>query len=422
MIQTMTLADGVTLRCFYDNRFKQGALSFQLVRPMAGGEASLNALIPAILLRGTKKHPDLRSITMHLDDLYGAAVGTMVRRVGDWQTTGLACGMMDDRFALPGDKVLEPMIDFLRELLLEPCLEDGVFRADFVESEKKNLIATIESDLNDKRVYAMNRMLRNMCRADALGIPRLGYTEWVAAATPESLYSHYRKILRESRIDICYVGSAPSWQVANLLKPILNALDRDYKALPAQTPFHDAGPSNEVEHMDVTQAKLCMGYTTPITIGTEEFAAMQVMNSIFGAGMTSKLFQNVREKLSLCYSIGTTYYGAKGLLTLSAGINAADEEKARAEIAEQLAAICRGEITEGEMAAAREAILSGLRGIHDAPGAIENYYASAALSGLGWTPAEYMERIAAVTAEQVAEAAKKLTLHTTYILKGENHE
>ena len=149
---------------------------------------------------------------------------------------------------------------------------------------------------------------------------------------------------------------------------------------------------------------------------------MQMMNSIFGAGMTSKLFQNVREKLSLCYSIGTSYYSAKGLVTLSAGINAADEEKAKAEIAAQLEAMCRGEITEGEMAAAREAILSGLRGIHDSPGAIENYYASAALSGLGWTPAEYRERIAAVTAEQVAEAAKKLKLHTTYILKGENHE
>ena len=422
MIQKMTLADGVTLRCFYDNRFKQGALSFQVVRPMEGREASLNALIPAILLRGTEKHPDLRSITMHLDDLYGAAVGPMVRRVGDWQTTGLACGMMDDRFALPGDKVLEPMIGFLRELLLEPCMENGVFRADFVESEKKNLTAAIESDLNDKRVYAMSRMLRTMCRADSMGTPRLGCTEWVAAATPQNLYAHYRRILRESRIDICYVGSAPAWQVANLLRPIIAALDRDYKALPGQTPFHDAGSSHEVEYMDVSQAKLCMGYTTPITMGTGEFAAMQMMNTIFGAGMTSKLFQNVREKLSLCYSIGTTYYSAKGLVTLSAGIDAADEEKAKEEIAEQLAAICRGEITEAEMAAAREAILSGLRGIHDAPGSIENYYASAALSGLSWTPAEYMERIAAVTAQQVAEAARKLTLHTTYILKGENHE
>ena len=420
MIQKTTLADGITLRCFYDNRFKQGALSFQLVRPMNEKEASLNALIPAILLRGTEKHPDLRSITLHLDDLYGAAVGSMVRRVGDWQTTGLACGMMDDRFALPGDKVLEPMIDFLRELLLEPCLENGGFRADFVESEKKNLIAAIESDLNDKRVYAMNRMLRTMCRADAMGIPRLGYTEWVAAAEPVALYDHYQKILRESRIDICYVGSAPGWQVANLLKPIISALDRDYQPLPEQTPFRDAGASNEEELMDVTQAKLCMGYTTPITMGHPDFAAMQMANTIFGSGMTSKLFMNVREKLSLCYSIGTNYYGAKGLMVLSAGIDAANEAQARAEIAAQLEAVCRGEITRNEMAAAREAILSGLRGIHDSPGAIENFYASAALSGLPWTPAEYMERIAAVTAEQVAAAAATLKLHTTYILKGED--
>ena len=149
---------------------------------------------------------------------------------------------------------------------------------------------------------------------------------------------------------------------------------------------------------------------------------MQMANTMFGAGMTSKLFQNVREKLSLCYSIGTTYYGAKGLMTLSAGIDAADEEKAKAEIAVQLDALCRGDITEGEMAAAREAILSGLRGIHDSPGAIENWYASSALSGLPWAPAEYMERIAAVTPEQVAAAARSLKLHTTYILKGENHE
>lgn len=422
MIKTQTLADGVTLRCFYDGRFKQGALSFQLVRPMTDEEAPMNALIPAVLLRGTEKHPDLRSITLHLDDLYGAAVGSVIRRVGDWQTTGLACGMMDDRFALPGDKVLEPMIAFLRELLLEPCLEGDAFRADFVESEKKNLISTIEADLNNKGVYAMNRLLRTMCRADAMGIPRLGEADRVAAVEPGPLYDHYRRILRESRIDICYVGSAPAWQVANLLRPLIAALDRAYAALPDQTPFHDAGGSDLTEEMEVSQAKLCMGYTTPITMGHPDFPAMQMANNIFGASMTSKLFMNVREKLSLCYSIGTTYYSRKGLVVLSAGIEAEKEAQAKAEIATQLEALCRGDITEGEMAAAREAVLSNLRGIHDSPGAIENYYASAALSGLAWTPAEYMERIAAVTPEQVAKAAQSMRLHTTYILKGDKHE
>ena len=421
MLKTQTLADGVTLRCFYDNRFKQGSLSFQLVRPMCEAEAALNALLPTVLLRGSRNHPDLRAISLRSDDLYGLSVGTMVRRVGDYQTTGLGCGVMDDRFALPGDKVLEPSLAFLWELLLEPALEDGAFRADFVESEKKNLLATLAANRNDKAAYAMSSLMGAMGRGDSLGIPRLGKPEWVAAITPQSLYDHYRKILRESAIHIFYVGSAPAWQVAAMLRPVIDGLDRDYSPLPGQTPFHDAGGRDLAERMDVAQAKLCMGYVTPITNTSPEFHAMQVMNTIFGAGMTSKLFMNVREKLSLCYSIGTSYYGSKGVVTLSAGIDAADEEKAKAEIAVQLDAICRGDITDDEMAAAKEALISSLRGTHDSPGSIEGYYATAALSGLALTPAEYMERIAAVTRDQVAAAARQLRPHTTYILKGTDH-
>ena len=422
MIQTISLADGITLRCFYDNRFKQGCLSFQMVRPMAAEEASLNALLPAVLLRGTQVHPDLRTITLHLDDLYGASIDAMVLRVGDYQTTGLHCTMMDDRFALPGDKVLEPMVDFLEELLLHPCLEDGVFRGDYVQSEKKNLISAIESDINDKRAYAAKQMVRSMCRADSLGVPRLGEVEWVEAITPATLYDHYQKILRESPIEIFYVGSAPAWQVASMLKPLVSKLDRNHLPLPAQSGFRDAGGEDLTEQMDVSQAKLCMGYVTPITIGHPDLPALQVMNVIFGSGMTSKLFMNVREKLSLCYSIGTGLYGAKGIITLSAGIDAAKEQQVRQEIAAQLQAICDGDITDEEMAAAQEASLSGLRCVHDAPNAISSYYFSAALMGTNLTPAEQMERIAAVTKEQVAEAAKTLKLHTTYILKGDDHE
>ena len=132
MINTMELIPGVTLRCFQDNRFKQGCLSFAMIRPMAWEEVAMNALIPAVLLRGTRKRPDLRAITLHLDDLYGAALGTQVRRVGDYQTTGLYCAFMEDRFALDGDEILRPMIDFLREMLLEPVIRDGGFDPDFV--------------------------------------------------------------------------------------------------------------------------------------------------------------------------------------------------------------------------------------------------------------------------------------------------
>ena len=156
MIQTLTLSPGITLRCFPDSRFKQGTFSLQLVRPMCREEAALNALLPAVLLRGCAQYPDLRSITLRLDDLYGAAVGAVVRRVGDYQTAGFACGFLEDRYTMNGDHVLEPMMRFLEQLLLDPALEGGLFRQDYLESEKRNLIFAIESFGSDAMFARLN--------------------------------------------------------------------------------------------------------------------------------------------------------------------------------------------------------------------------------------------------------------------------
>ena len=418
MITQKTIAPGITLRCCRDSRFKQGSLSFQLVRPMCREEAAKNALLSAVLLRGTKDHPDMRSITQALDELYGASVSPLVRRVGDYQTVGFYCGFMDDRFALPGDRVLEPMLQLLEEILLDSPLENGGFRADFVESEKKNLAATIDSELNDKRVYAMGKLLKTMCRADTFGIPRLGEKEEVLAIDAADLYRHYRRILRESPIQVFYVGSAEPEAVEAMLAPIWQRLDRAPMTLPAQTGFHPCEGRDKEETMEVSQGKLCMGYTTPITNRDEAFPAMQVMNTIFGAGMTSKLFMNVREKLSLCYSVGSSYYGTKGIITVSAGIDFDKEELTRQEVECQLNACKRGEISQEELLSAKQALLSSLRATHDSPAAIEGYYATAALSGMKLSPAEYMAAVEAVTIEQIVAAAQKVQYHSSYFLKG----
>ena len=418
MIETISLLPGITLRVCRDTRFKQGCLSFQLVRQMKAEEAALNALLPSVLLRGTRNCPDLRSITEHLDELYGASVSSVVRRVGDYQTTGLYCGFMDDRFALPGDQVLRPMLAFLEELLLDSPLEAGAFLPAFVESEKKNLIATIESELNDKRAYSMSRLLRILCREDTFGVPRLGEKDQVEAITPESLYAHYRSILRSSPIEIFYVGSGEAAFVAELLMPLANKLGARGTRLQPQTAFHPCEKSDVVETMDVSQGKLCMGFVTPIINRGKDFAAMQLLNVIYGSGMTSKLFQNVREKMSLCYSIGSGYYGTKGIMVVSAGIDFDKEQLTREEVIRQLD-ICReGGITEQELKAAKEALLSSLRSTHDSPGAIEGYYSTAALSGLVFTHSQYMEAVEAATIEDVVTCAGTLELHTTYFLKG----
>ena len=420
MIQNFTIPPGVPLHYCRDTRFKQGCFSFQLVREMKKEVAALNALLPSVLLRGTRRCPDLRAVTQRLDELYGAAIGPLVRRVGDYQTTGFYCGFMDDRFALPGDQVLRPLLEFVGELLLDSPRENGMFLQEFVESEKKNLISTIESDRNDKRLYAMQRLLRTMCAADSFGIPRLGEIEEVAAITPETLTRHYEEILRTSPVELFYVGSAPAEEVMDAVRPLLDKLRREPQTLPAQTAFKSCPGQALVETMDVAQGKLCMGFTTPITNRGKDFPAMQMLSAILGGGMTSKLFRNVREKMSLCYSIDSSYYGTKGILLASAGIDFDKEEITRREILNQLRACQEGDITDEELGAAREAILSSLRAVQDAPGAIENFYGTAALSGLCLTREEYMQAVEQATREDVVRCAQSLTLRSTYFLKGES--
>ena len=417
MFETISLLPGVNLRCRKDPRFKQGCLSLHWVAPMCADHSAMNALIPSVLLRGTVPHPDLRAITARLDDLYGAAVSPMSRRVGDYQASGLYLSFMDDRFALPGDRVLEGTVNFLAELLQKPLTEGSGFLPEYVESEKKNLISTIQADRNDKRIYAMGRLLKIMCREDSFGLPRLGEPEQVAAIQPDTLYRHFRNMLESAPLEIFYVGSREGSDLADLLRSRLNLAARE-TTLPPQTGFHSCPGEKVTETMDVAQGKLCMGFVTPITLKSPQYPAMQVLNVLYGGGMTSKLFQNVREKLSLCYSVGSSYYGSKGILTVSAGIDFDKEADAREEILRQLQLCREGTITQEELVSAREALISSLRAVPDSAGSIESYCFTAILSGKDPSPENAIQAIRDVTLEQVVEAAKTLTMHSTYFLKG----
>jgi predicted Zn-dependent peptidase len=326
---------------------------------------------------------------------------------------------LDDRFAMAGDRVAAGMIGFLEEVLTQSPLEDGGFLPEILESEKKNLISAIESDLNNKGAYAMGQLLKNMCRGDSFGLSRLGEKENVAKIEPRQLYEHYLRIRREACLEIFYVGSMEAAQLAALLTPMIEKWERSPRILPPQTGFTGTASSHTTESMDVSQGKLCLGFVTPITNRSPDYAAMMVLCTIYGSGMTSKLFQNIREKMSLCYSIGASYFGAKGIMTVSAGIDFDKEEKTRAEILHQLQLCCQGQITEEELNAAKESLRSGLRATHDSPGAIESYYSSMALSEVNSSPAEQLEKVERVTLEDAAAAARTLTLRASFFLKGE---
>ena len=420
MITTTYLSPGIRLQCYTDNRFKQNALSIQYVRPMRREEAAMNALIPSVLLRGCNSAPDLRQITMRLDTLYGASVSPISRRSGDYQTTGFYVGMMDDRFAMGGEPLLEETLAFVGELLFDYPAENGGFLDAFVQGEKTNQIYAIEAERNDKRTYAAQQLLKKMCGPDSFGLPRMGEPEEVSAITPQALLRHYETLRRESPVELFYVGSAQPQKVEAALQKIFAGEKRDYRPLPPQTDLAPGPKQALSEAMEIAQGKLAMGYVTPITNRSTAFPAMQMLSTVFGGGMTSKLFQNVREKQSLCYSIGSGYYGAKGIVLVSAGIDFDKEQHVRQEVEKQLDACRRGEISQAEVDAARHSLISALQAVPDSPSSIENYYSTMTLNGCGMDPQRHRAALEAVTAEDLVAAAKTLELHSTYFLKGAN--
>ncbi len=409
----------VFLTCVQSGKFKTGCLSISLLRPLRREEASANALVPTVLLRGCRDCPDIQSISAFLDRHYGASVGTLVRKKGEVQTTGFYADFLEDRLSLDGGKVLEPMAGFLCRLLLEPVEEEGRFAGRYVEGEKQNLIHAIDSRIDDKRSYAVTQLLRAMCAGEAYGVPRLGDSEDVERLDAEGLYAHYREILASSQVEIFYHGSAEPEAVAELLCRGLAALPRKAPVRGVTEVVRAASEPREVrERLEVTQGKLALGLRLGCTAADPEYPAALLMNAVYGGGVTSKLFSNVREKMSLCYYAGSTIEKFKGVMVVSSGIEFEKFETARDEILRQLALTARGEITGEELEAARTQLISALRAGMDSPGRLDDYSLGQVLLGREGTMAELAETLRGVTKEQVAAAAGRVTLDTVYFLEG----
>lgn len=417
MISHIPLSPGVTLHCKTDRRFKQNILNVLFCTPTKDEEAALSALLPAVLLRGCKAYPDMHRIILKLDDLYGAGMGSLVRIIGNYQIVGIGCSFIQDRFALDGDQVLKPLTAFLHQILREPYTEQGVFSRDYVESERKNLLAAIDSRKNDKRAYATDRMLELLCGNDPFAIPRTGRREQVEQVTAEKLWQHYEKLLKESPVELFYVGSREPQEVAELIKPLFEGIQRQPTVLPPQTLLDAAPLCQQEECLEVSQGRLAMAYVSPVNMRHQLFIAAQVFAILFG-GSTGKLFNVIREKLSLCYDIGASYYKTKGFMGIYAGIDFDKKEQVMDQVEQLLQDCCNGDFTEAELSAAKNTLISSLQSTQDSPGGIEAYYMNGLLTGKSMDVAAYIQAVEQVTAQQVQQVAALFKRHTVYFLKG----
>ena len=420
-VTRIELQPGVWLTAVQTKKFKSSVLGARFLTPLTAETAACNALIPMVLRRGTQAHPDLESISAALDELYGGSLEPVVRKKGETQCVGFVGSFLDDAYTLEKEKILEPAVALLAELIGNPYTQNGTFCPEYTKQEKANLTDQIRAQVNDKQQYAQMRVVAEMCAGEPFGVDKLGSEPAVEAITHQSLWNGYQNLLREARVELYYCGSADQDRVQAAFGPLLAVLPKDGNRTGLIRPAKKKAPKQPhrvEEALDVTQGKLSMGFRTNTDAWDEQYPALALINAIYGGTTTSKLFMNVREKLSLCYYASSGLMKYKDVMLVSSGVEFDKVGQAEAEILSQLYKCQTGDFSDDELEWARRSVVSTLRTTLDNQSRLEDYWLGQGAAGLTEGPDELAERVEAVTRAQVVEAAQDLTLDTVYFLKG----
>ncbi len=412
------LANGIFFSTADVTKFKAGVISVRFILPLSAETAAKNALLFPVLLRGSERFPDIGSIRREEESIYDTAMEDGVYKRGDTQILELRMRVLDNRYAIDGMDITARAMNLLGDILLHPVTENGVFREEYVESEKQKLIDDIAAQINDKRRYAMARLIEEMFEGDPFGVSELGTEESVEGICPVCLWKQYKEMLSRARIEIFAVGNFDSEALSERFRALFADVERDYRPLPETRLMQGARETVKTvyERQSITQGKLSLGFYTGSSVTDPDYHVMQMLNTIFGAGVTSKLFLNVREKLSLCYYCGSSENSQKGYMTVNSGIEFANEKKAADEILHQLDEIKRGNVSENELRDARLALLDAIGRVDDSVGNLLNWYFSGVMNGKLITPEEKKALILSVTVEDIVKKAQAIRLDTYYFL------
>lgn len=416
MPQVRMLADRVRLVSEQTSRFKTGRISVAAAMPL-NENAAANSLLIYLLKRSCKQYPDMILLNRKLDELYGASISAGVSKVGDAQIVTLSMTCIDDRFALTDESIAEQCAGLLADMIFSPNCKNGSFGADNLAMEKRLLIQRIEEELNDKRTYAFNKCISYMCSDEAYGRDKYGTVEEIQKVKMAEVYAAWKNMLSTAVFQITVSGSADADKIAAVFEAKFKKIERN-PVMPETKFVLRGGHFNRYEEtFPVNQGKLVIGFRAGMSHSRDNIFAVTVMNDIFGMGTYSKLFMNVREKLSLAYYCWSKLISSKGILLVEGGIDTDKEKKVSAEILAQLSDLRSGKTDPEVLDSSKRSLKE--RYTFTTPEGICAWYAAQLLQEEILTPEDMINGVESVTMEQVCEAAKKLSIDTIFMLKAQ---
>lgn len=395
---------------------KTTCLSLELIMPLGDCTAEYMVL-SSYLTHCTAAYPTLPQLNAYLESLYGATLSCASGRRGEGFCITLAAACINDAYTLNGETLSDAVLELLLDLLFSPYMPEGTFSPAQTEMEVRLCAQELESEINDKRAYALRQCIETMCADELYGIRTADLLEQVRACTPERLLAAWRRLLTHAHIAVCAAGDVDLVALEKKAAARFEKVQRTPVAI--ETVFVEAAEdvTERTEEMPVNQSKLVLGFRSGMTHAEDDFYAYRVMTDLFGGGPYSRLFTHVRERLSLCYYCSARLDAEKGLLLVQSGIEAQNKQAAYDEILRQLQAVRAGEFSDADLEASKVALTDAVRGISDTPETELAYYARFVNKPIR-TPQMYMDGLAAVTRADVVAAANRVSLDTVYFLCG----
>ncbi len=417
------IVDGVALLGVEADRFKTNEISVSLALPLKKETASINALLINLLSRKCSAYPSLSALNKRLAFLYGASLSAIVSKIGETQVMKISITSLDDKFSLDASSISLECLKLLTSLLFEPRLNDsGEFFSEDIEAEKRILIEKIDSEQNEKRVYSLRQAEALMFSNEPYGIDRYGTADDVMKITADDVCAAWKNALESAKIMFTVVGNADIETAVVHLKEIFKSVKREYSKLPDTVFVPECKEVKEkMERIAVKQGKLVLGFRVNLKPEDELTPAMRTFCDIFGGGPYSKLFANVREKLSLCYYCSARYTRQKSCIMIQCGCNEENMDKAVNEILNQLEEIKKGNFEE-EFASSKLSLKDTILSVNDAPEIIEGWYSNQITSNEIKSPEQSAAENDSVTMQDVKKCASLLTLDTIYKLSAPKEE
>ena len=366
------IKSGVTLHLIKNKNFKTDFTVIFLTMPLEKETITQNALLPAVLRSGSRKYQSYQKIIEELEMLYGAAFDCGVYKTVENLVFKFFIESINDNYLPSKNNNLEKVINILTEIIFNPQVQNGAFNETKVELEKKNLEMIINAQKDNKDFYAYDKCIKTMYKNQAYGLSKYGDKKDLSTINNKNLYEQYKQIIDTCKIDIIVSSDFQAEEVEKIINK--NELIQAIKPREEKIKINDIkkeikdiikNPEEIKEELDVTQGKLVIGLDI-LPNRFEDFRYITIVyNAIFGGGVTSKLFQIVREKESLAYTTKSEYVMQKNNIFIRCGIECEKYQKTLDLIKKLLEDMKKGDFTDEEITKAKEYILAGVDSISE---------------------------------------------------------